>query len=98
VDKVYYTEVDGALEPADCQAFEKGITLGDGTECLPAGLEILEKSDQALVDFFARIFERGARIQRTPMQRFLGVASRYYGHGLFRTIRYTIRKMKGEYK
>ena len=49
VDKVYYTEVDGALEPADCQAFQKGITLADGTECLPAELEILEEPHQALV-------------------------------------------------
>ena len=61
--------------------------------------EVFEKSDKALLDFFSRIFERGpGAIQRTPMQRFLGVASRYYGHGLFRTIRYTIRRMKGEYK
>lgn len=60
--------------------------------------EVFKKSDQALLDFFTRIFERGpGAIQRTPMQRFLGVASRYYGHGLFRTIRYSIRRMKGEY-
>ena len=61
--------------------------------------EVFRKSDQALIDFFARIFERGpGAIQRTKMQQVLGVASRYYGHGLFRTIRYNIRRMKGEYK
>ena len=61
--------------------------------------DVFKKSDQALLDFFSRIFERGpGAIQRTRMQRFLGVASRYYGHGLFRTIRYTIRSLKGEYK
>ena len=61
--------------------------------------DVFRKSDQSLIDFFARIFERGpGKFQRTPMQRFLGAASRYYGHGLFRTIRYTIRRMKGEYR
>ena len=58
-----------------------------------------EKAHAELLDFFTRIFERGpGAIQRTPLQRVLGLASRYYGHGLFRTIRYSIRKMKGEYK
>ena len=42
VDKVYYVEVDGILDEEDVSAFEQGITLGDGTECLPAGLHILE--------------------------------------------------------
>ena len=49
VDKVYYTEVDGALEPSDCAAFEQGITLADGTECLPAQLELLDQPDRGLV-------------------------------------------------
>ena len=42
VDKVYYVEVDGILNEEDIVAFEQGITLGDGTECRPAGLRILE--------------------------------------------------------
>lgn len=42
VDKVYYVEVDGILDEKDGQAFEKGIILADGTECLPASLRILE--------------------------------------------------------
>lgn len=41
VDKVYYARVEGALEESDVAAFAAGITLGDGLECLPAGLEIL---------------------------------------------------------
>ena len=41
VDKVYYARVSGRLTPEDCAAFEAGMTLGDGLECLPAGLEIL---------------------------------------------------------
>ena len=44
VDKVYYARVDGRLEEADCAAFAAGITLGDGLECMPAGLEILSDS------------------------------------------------------
>lgn len=45
VDKVYYARVDGALEPGDIAAFAAGITLGDGLECLPAGLEILSPTE-----------------------------------------------------
>lgn len=41
VDKVYYARVEGVLEQADCDAFAAGMTLGDGLECMPAGLEIL---------------------------------------------------------
>ena len=42
VDKRYYARVDGALGPEDVAAFASGMTLGDGLECLPAGLEPLE--------------------------------------------------------
>ena len=48
VDKVYYARVDGQLEPSDCEAFAAGMTLGDGLECMPAGLQILSP-DEALV-------------------------------------------------
>ena len=41
VDKRYLAQVDGALAQADVAAFAGGITLADGTECLPAGLELL---------------------------------------------------------
>lgn len=41
VDKVYYAEVDGILDETDCAAVEAGITLGDGYECLPGRLELL---------------------------------------------------------
>ena len=41
VDKVYYARTAGELEEADCRAFAAGMVLGDGLECLPAGLEIL---------------------------------------------------------
>ena len=45
VDKVYYARVDGALEPGYIAAFAAGMTLGDGLECLPAGLEILSPTE-----------------------------------------------------
>ena len=41
VDKVYYVEVDGALDGADVEAIRGGVTLADGFECLPAKLELL---------------------------------------------------------
>ena len=40
VDKVYYLEVDGVLDGADCDACRSGIRLADGYTCLPAELEI----------------------------------------------------------
>ncbi len=48
VDKVYYTKVDGVLDAEDVTAFQQGITLGDGTECLPAGLDLIS-GHEALV-------------------------------------------------
>ena len=60
--------------------------------------DVFKKAEAELLAFLEKIFQRGpGAIQRTPLQRFLGIASRYYGHGLFRTIRYNIRRMKGEY-
>ena len=47
VDKVYYARVSGRLTPEDCAAFEAGMTLGDGLECLPAGLEILAAGEMS---------------------------------------------------
>ena len=39
VDKVYLAHIEGTVDPSDVEAFARGITLGDGTECLPAKLE-----------------------------------------------------------
>ncbi len=41
VDKVYLAHIEGDVDDADVAAFAQGITLGDGTKCLPAGLERL---------------------------------------------------------
>ena len=52
VDKVYYARTAGCLTEEDCRAFAAGMTLGDGLECLPAGLEILSagpEGSEALV-------------------------------------------------
>ena len=48
VDKVYYVEVDGALDADDVEAVRTGITLADGYACLPGELELLS-SRQALI-------------------------------------------------
>jgi len=41
VEKRYYAKVDGEASAEDIIAFEKGIVLADGTQCLPAKLELL---------------------------------------------------------
>lgn len=41
VPKVYYAKHEGTATQEDVQAFSAGLTLGDGTQCLPAKLEIL---------------------------------------------------------
>ena len=49
VDKTYFVRVEGVLDRADEAAFAAGMTLADGLECLPAGLEVLEAPDTAIV-------------------------------------------------
>jgi len=44
IRKLYEFTAEGILEPDDIEAFRKGIVLKDGTECLPAELEIDEKN------------------------------------------------------
>ena len=41
VPKIYYAKHEGTAAEEDVQAFAGGLTLGDGTRCLPAKLEIL---------------------------------------------------------
>ena len=36
--KVYYAEHDGTAQAADVEVFSQGVTLADGTRCLPARL------------------------------------------------------------
>ncbi len=49
VDKTYFVRVAGALDGEDAAAFAAGMTLGDGLKCLPAGLEVLDRRDEAIV-------------------------------------------------
>ena len=49
VDKTYFVRVEGVLDRADETAFAAGMTLADGLVCLPAGLEVLEEPDTAIV-------------------------------------------------
>ena len=49
VDKTYFVRVEGVLDRADEAAFAAGMTLADGLVCLPAGLEVLEEPDTAIV-------------------------------------------------
>lgn len=49
VDKTYFVRVDGVLNQEDCAAFAAGMKLEDGLECLPAGLERLERPDEGIV-------------------------------------------------
>lgn len=49
VDKVYYAELDSALDKSAVKAFADGITLADGTECMSAGLELLGDGTKALI-------------------------------------------------
>ena len=39
VPKRYYARHEGTADPEDVAAFQEGLTLGDGTKCLPAVLE-----------------------------------------------------------
>lgn len=45
VPKVYYAKHEGSAGAEDVEAFAKGLTLGDGTECLPAVLEPLGEGE-----------------------------------------------------
>ena len=48
VEKLYYAKVDGEPDSKDAEAFAKGIVLADGTQCLPARLQLLG-GDECLV-------------------------------------------------
>lgn len=45
VEKTYYAKVLGVMDDADIRAFEQGVILEDGYECLPAKLEILNTAE-----------------------------------------------------
>ena len=50
VTKIYQARVDGVMTLEDAATFERGIVLSDGTECMPAQLDILRTSqDESVV-------------------------------------------------
>ncbi|VTX73592.1 Ribosomal small subunit pseudouridine synthase A [Granulicatella adiacens] len=50
VTKIYHARVEGVMTPEDAAAFERGIVLSDGTECMPARLDILSTTqDESVV-------------------------------------------------
>lgn len=49
VDKVYLAVVEGLPDESDRAAFEKGMELGDGLVCLPAGLELVSAGERSEV-------------------------------------------------
>lgn len=49
VDKVYLAQVEGHIEQEDVSALAQGMVLGDGLQCLPAGLKPLGDGTQCLV-------------------------------------------------
>ena len=48
IPKVYYARHEGTATDADVQAFSAGLTLGDGTLCLPAVLEPLGEGESLI--------------------------------------------------
>lgn len=48
VPKVYYAKHEGAAGKADVEAFSEGLTLRDGTVCLPATLEPLGQGESLI--------------------------------------------------
>ena len=48
VPKIYYARHEGMATAADAEAFSQGLTLGDGTVCLPAKLEPLAEGESLI--------------------------------------------------
>ena len=48
VPKIYYARHEGTATEEDVQAFAGGLTLGDGTQCLPAKLEPLGEGESLI--------------------------------------------------
>lgn len=52
VPKVYLAHTDGMPTDADVERFARGVVLGDGTQCLPAGLELLPEQGACRVTVY----------------------------------------------
>lgn len=49
LEKVYFVVASRPFSSSDIKAFESGIVLKDGTECLPSKLEITENQNEAYI-------------------------------------------------
>lgn len=49
IEKVYHVRVEGEVGREQQERFSKGITLVDGTSCLPARLDVLEEGETPLL-------------------------------------------------
>ncbi|MBQ8227748.1 MAG: rRNA pseudouridine synthase [Clostridia bacterium] len=50
IEKTYEARLAEAIDDLSLQKVAEGITLGDGTECLPAKVKVLEGGDNPLVE------------------------------------------------
>ncbi|MGL4912750.1 MAG: pseudouridine synthase [Romboutsia sp.] len=50
VPKTYYAKIDGLVTEEDIKAFEKGVTLDDGYETMPAQLNILVSGETSEIE------------------------------------------------
>lgn len=64
VPKVYEAQLDRALSEADALAFAEGLVLSDGTQCLPARLELPEPT-RARVTVYEGKYHQVKRMFRT---------------------------------
>ena len=49
IEKVYHVRVEGAVGKEQQDRFKQGITLADGTVCLPARMDVLEEGEKPLL-------------------------------------------------
>ncbi len=50
IEKTYEARLAEKIDEASLQEVAKGITLGDGTQCLPAKVKVLEDGDNPLIE------------------------------------------------
>lgn len=62
VEKTYYVEVEGALGEKEVEQVAKGLTLGDGLECLPAKLVCLPEAGTAYITLYQGKFHQIKRM------------------------------------
>ena len=81
VPKVYIARVNGTLDASDAAAFADGLTLSDGTPCLPAALEILQPELGRVTVFEGKYHQvkrmfasRGKHVTELHRERVGGVA------------------------